>query len=231
MKRNFLIIISIVLCLNSVSFGQYQLANSAKITTPGFWQIGVNPYTQIYKGDNSNNTKFIGSNLYIGHGISKGIDLQMKLGILNTSYEVNTTKNESKSNYYFGIDIEKKLISTSRATKPGWDISITGGLHSWKSHAGLDLATTFSRRTGEKLFIFFGADADINIEEKTVVNKNEQMQGNGKQIKAYAWIPIGVELYPNKKMSIIFEGNIPVMPDCHYVLGAGINVFFGKKKH
>jgi hypothetical protein len=103
---------------------------------------------------------------------------------------------------YFGADLEWKLLSG----KPS--LSLVTGAHHW-GEMGLDLGLNLSFPINRNVNIFTGIDSDIYFDPN----------------KGFVWLPIGVEIYLRRNMSLIFEGDIPLN---HHdgIFGGGLAFYF-----
>lgn len=135
-----------------------------------------------------------------GYGLGNNSDLGVKLGL--------GWWNET----YFGLDYEKTLL----LGKPS--VSVAGGMHFFNDF-GLDLTAlvTFPINnvriaTGLDADIVFGEDANGDTEVYTPI-----------------WLPIHLEVYIKKQISIVVEGNVSLNNDEPYswtTFGGGVNIYF-----
>jgi opacity protein-like surface antigen len=131
-----------------------------------------------------------------GYGLGNSSDIGLKLGF---------GWNEA----YVGLDYEKTLLSG----KPS--VSLFGGAHYWHDF-GLDLGSTVTFpignvniSTGLDLDIVFGKDVNDDLE-----------------LRAPLWLPISLEVYLQKHLSLVFEGNIKLTHSAFTTVGGGINIYF-----
>jgi predicted porin len=108
-------------------------------------------------------------------------------------------------NGYFGADLKWRLLSG----KP--TISLTTGAHQFNSF-GLDAALNISFPIKGDIYMYSGIDTDINFPS-----------GNSQML---AWIPIGVEIYLKRRVSLILEGEIPLNSEAYSIIGGGFAFYF-----
>lgn len=119
-----------------------QVFNSASTLKPGNFAIGLEPV--FY--DRANN---LGLFFHGGAGIKNGIDMSVKLGLLEG---VN----------YFGGDFEWSLLSGNPS------VSLVTGAHVWYDF-GLDLGLNISFPLRNDVQIYTGFDSDIDFSEPETV--------------------------------------------------------------
>jgi opacity protein-like surface antigen len=132
-----------------------------------------------------------------GYGIGNNSDLGLKLGF-------------GWGDTYVGLDYEK----TIKAGKPL--ISLHGGGHFWK-YFGLDFGATVSFPVSSNLYISTGLDMDLNF---TQDNQDKL------DLKTPLWLPISLEVYLQKHLSLVFEGNVKLTQAAFTTVGGGINIYF-----
>jgi len=131
-----------------------------------------------------------------GYGLGKSSDLELNLGF-------------GWDEAYIGLNYEKTVY----AGKP--IVSVMGGAHYW-NYFGLDLGSTVSFPIGN-LYISTGLDMDIVFGE----DANDELE-----IWAPLWLPINLEVYLKKNISLVFEGNIKLTDHAFTTVGGGINIYF-----
>jgi len=131
-----------------------------------------------------------------GYGLGKNSDLGLKLGF-------------GWNDAYVGLDYERTFL----AGKPA--ISAFGGLH-YRGDFGLDLGSKVTFPIGN-VRITTGLDLDINFGEDT---------NNDLEIYAPLWLPISLEIFLKKQLSVVFEGNIKLTNSAFTTVGGGINIYF-----
>jgi len=131
-----------------------------------------------------------------GYGVGQNADLGVKLGF-------------GWGDPYVGIDFEKSFLSG----KPS--LSVFAGGHYWHDF-GLDLGAvvTFPVKnvylsTGLDMDIVFGKDANDDLDMRVPL-----------------WLPLEVEFYLRKHLSLIFEADIKLTKSAFTTVGGGISVFF-----
>jgi hypothetical protein len=131
-----------------------------------------------------------------GLGLGSSSDLGLKLGF---------GWNEA----YVGLDYEKTIYSG----KP--IVSLHGGGHFWHDF-GLDLGATVSFPINN-LYISTGLDMDIVFGK----DANDDLE-----LYAPIWLPISLEIYLQKHISLVFEGNIKLTNRSFTTIGGGLNIYF-----
>jgi hypothetical protein len=134
--------------------------------------------------------------LHGGYGLGNNSDLGLKLGF-------------GWGNTYFGLDYEKTLLSG----KPS--VSLHGGAHYFYDF-GLDLGATVSFPLGN-VWLSTGIDSDINFGRDA---------RDDFDLYAPIWLPINLEVYLKKNLSLVFEGNVKLTRTAYTTIGGGINVYF-----
>jgi len=131
-----------------------------------------------------------------GYGLGSNSDLGLKLGF-------------GWGDTYVGLDYEKTVF----AGKP--IVSLFGGAHYWGDF-GLDLGSKVTFPIGN-VRLTAGLDMDLNFGE----------DGNGElELHAPLWLPISLEVYLKKQLSLVFEGNIGLTDRAGTTVGGGINIYF-----
>ncbi len=200
---------------------QYQLCGSAATLTKSNISLGINPYMMIYNGENVDKHTYFGSNFYFNAGFPNIVEAQVRFGILYDKYN-NPPENYDPLFYYLGLEIKKFLFFTGRINKPGFGMSVTGGIHSFYSHLGVDGAINVTYRHNRHLYIYSGFDADYNQNSK----KPDNFSPDEKYWEFFGWVPVGAEIRPNDKLSIIIECDIPITGNAHWIPGIGLKYFF-----
>ncbi len=131
-----------------------------------------------------------------GYGLSNSSDLGLKLGF-------------GWRDPYVGLDYERTVL----AGKPS--VSVFGGMHYWNDF-GLDLGSKVTFPIGN-VRITSGLDLDIDFGQDT---------NNDLKIYAPLWLPISIEVYLKKQLSLVFEGNIKLTSTAFTTVGGGINIYF-----
>ncbi len=133
--------------------------------------------------------------LHGGIGLTKGIDLGLKLGVLS-GYDT-----------YIGGDVEFNL---------GRRFSLSAGAHSFGGF-GLDATGLFTFPIRGVANLYTGLDVDMNFYDNG--------EDNGNDVDFPLWLPIGIEIPMGNRMSFLFESEICLTDNFHY-LGGGLNFFF-----
>jgi hypothetical protein len=134
--------------------------------------------------------------LHGGYGLGNNSDLGMKLGL-------------GWGDTYFGMDYEKTVVSG----KP--IVSFHGGAHYWNDF-GLDLGANVTFPIGN-VFLTTGLDMDVDFGQ----DANDDLN-----LYAPMWLPINMEVYLKKNISLVFEGNIKLTHTAFTTVGGGINIYF-----
>ncbi|MBN1251763.1 MAG: hypothetical protein JXR51_06780 [Bacteroidales bacterium] len=132
-----------------------------------------------------------------GYGLGHNSDLGLKLGF--------GWGNET----YFGIDYEKTFLSG----KPSFSATIGG--HYWH-YFGIDLGGTVTFPI-QNIYLSTGLDADIVFGE----------DGAG-DLEMYVpmWLPIELEFYLKKHLSLIFEADIKLTDHAFTIINGGVSIYF-----
>jgi hypothetical protein len=131
-----------------------------------------------------------------GYGLGNSSDLEINLGF-------------GWDDAYVGLNYEKTVY----AGKP--IVSVMGGAHYW-NYFGLDLGSTVTFPIGN-VYISTGLDMDIVFGEDT---------NNDLEMWAPLWLPINLEVYLKKNISLVFEGNIKLTDRASTTVGGGLNIYF-----
>jgi hypothetical protein len=134
--------------------------------------------------------------LHGGYGLGNNSDLGLKLGL-------------GWGETYFGVDYEKTLVTG----KPL--VSLHGGAHYWYDF-GLDFGANVTFPIGN-VFITTGLDMDLDFGE----DANSDLD-----LYAPIWLPINLEVYLQKNISLVFEGNIKLTDHAFTTVGGGVNIYF-----
>lgn len=105
---------------------------------------------------------------------------------------------------YFGADLEYLLLSGQP------NVSVYGGGHTWWD-MGIDIGGSVSIPLGQVAELFSGLDLDINF---------------GNDTRLLGWIPIGVEVYLQRKLSFLLEADVPFTEDAFNIFGGGVMFYF-----
>jgi len=135
--------------------------------------------------------------LHGGYGLGNNSDLGLKLGL-------------GWGETYFGLDYEKTVVSG----KPY--VSLHGGAHYWHNF-GLDFGASVSFPVGSNLFITTGLDMDLVFGQDV---------NNDLDLYVPLWLPLNLEVYIQKNLSIVFEGNIKLTSRAFTTVGGGVNIYF-----
>lgn len=187
MKKTLLLSLFIVLTL---SLGA-QVFNTSSTLKRKQFSAGFEP--GFYIGGDADFNLF----LHGGAGLTKGVDLALKIGVLNGN------------NTYIGGDVEFAL---------GRRFSLSAGAHSYGVF-GLDGTALFTFPIKSVAHLYTGFDVDINF-------YNNNNNNNGDDIHAPLWIPIGIEIPMNSNMAFLFESEICLTDYGSHYLGGGLNFFF-----
>lgn len=136
-----------------------------------------------------------------GYGLGRNSDLGVKLGF-------------GWEDAYIGLDYEKTLL----AGKPS--VSLFGGAHYWGDF-GLDVGALVTFPIAN-VRITTGLDMDVVFSEE-----DKDRDGDTESdILFPIWLPLNLEIYIKKHLSLVFEGNIKLTDDAFTTVGGGINIYF-----
>jgi hypothetical protein len=158
---------SLLLTIFALSYGQ--IFNTGKILRKGDMSIGSNGAIYTSPSD-------FQLNLFGGYGLSNGMDLSARLGFFS-------------DDTYFGMDIEKSLMNSSKS-----DFSVSAGFHT-QGDFGLDASAVYSLELNKRSNIFTGIDTDIELDGFSVFNP---------------WLVVGVDFVLKKNTRFMFEGDLPL---------------------
>ncbi len=136
-----------------------------------------------------------------GYGLGNNSDLSLKLGF-------------GWGNPYVGLDFEKTFLSG----KPS--LSVYGGAHYWNNF-GLDFGTIVTFQVAQ-VYISTGLDMDLNFITRDINGDGNKEFDN---LQVPIWLPLEVEWYVKKHLSLIFEADIP-LNDAFVIIGGGLSVYF-----
>ena len=136
-----------------------------------------------------------------GYGIGNNADLGLKLGF-------------GWGSPYVGIDFEKTFLSG----KPS--LSVYAGGHYWNDF-GLDLGTLVTFKASN-VYITTGLDMDLIFVIRDTDGDGDEELDN---LEVPLWIPLEVEWYLKKHLSLIFEADIP-LNNAFVVIGGGVSIYF-----
>ncbi len=136
-----------------------------------------------------------------GYGLGNNSDLGLKLGF-------------GWNDAYIGLDYEKTLL----VGKPS--VSVFGGLHYWNDFA-LDLGALVTFPISN-VRITTGLDFDLVFGE---ADKDGDADTES-EIFTPIWLPLNIEVYLKKHLSLVFEGNIKLSDDAFTTVGGGLNIYF-----
>lgn len=105
---------------------------------------------------------------------------------------------------YFGGDIEWMLRKTERLS-----LSLITGMHV-QYFIGLDAGLTASFPISKDILFFSGIDIDLNFE---------------RDIQHYTWVPIGLEVFIRKDISLIVEIDVPMSDWAWSIYGGGLVMY------
>lgn len=223
MKR-IITFLFVVLFLSNISNAQNQVLGNATSISNGSIYFGLHPYVQIFNGDNTEGHTMMGSNAQFALGFKYGIELIGKAGILYDSYK-SQPSNYSPTTYNAGVLIKKHAFSSGKRYTAGFDVSVAGGVHSLHSRVGFDGVLNISfRNSGKSFFIYTGFDFDVNEEVREKNNAKERY------FDFYYQVPVGIEIKPNYKWSVIIEADVPLTAGSHYVAGIGLRRHFVERE-
>lgn len=131
-----------------------------------------------------------------GYGVGHNADLGLKLGF-------------GWSNPYIGLDYEKSFLSG----KPS--VSAHGGAHYWNDF-GLDFGSTVTFPI-KSLYLSTGLDADLDFGSNANNDLNMYLP---------LWLPLEMEYYLQKHLSLVFEANIKLTRSAFTTVGGGLSVYF-----
>ena len=131
-----------------------------------------------------------------GYGIGNNADISAKLGY-------------GWGQPYVGIDFEKSFL------KGRPSLSVYAGGHYFDDF-GLDLGTTVTFKA-QNVYISTGLDMDIVFRQ----DNNDDFEP-----AILVWLPLQVEFYLKKHLSLIFEADIPLTRSAFPIVGGGISVYF-----
>jgi hypothetical protein len=179
-------------CLLGVApAAQADVFGTAGILRPGGFAFGIEPSLTFDPSD------FI---LYLhgGYGLTRGIDLDVKLGL--------------GSETYIGGDVEFSLIPDGTRT-PG--LSFTAGVHG-AGNVGLDAILLLSNRFST--FSLYGAlDADIEFTDNGT---------GGTEILVPFYFDLGVAIPVTRQFEVLLEGNIALTNIAASGLSGGVMFYF-----
>ncbi len=133
-----------------------------------------------------------------GYGLGNNSDLNLKLGF---GWGNDT---------YFAFDYEKAIV----VGKPTF--SISGGLHYWR-YVGLDFGGLITFPINNTVHLTTGLNIDVTFGE----DANEDTD-----IWVPVWLPLNCEIFVQKNLSIVIEGNVKLTDDAFTTFGGGINFYF-----
>lgn len=168
-----------------------EVFGTAGILRPGNFAFGIEPSLTFNPSD------FV---LYLhgGLGLTRGIDLDLKLGL--------------SSQISFGGDVEFSLIPDSART-PG--LSFTAGVHG-SDNFGMDAILLLSNRFAT--FSLYGAlDADLEFVDNGT---------GGTEIVVPFYFDIGVAIPVSRQLEVLLEGNIAISSAAASGLSGGVMVYF-----
>jgi hypothetical protein len=178
MKKAFFFITMIICtCL------QAQVFNTAQTLRQGAFALGLEPAIYDLEGDNE--TALF---LHGGYGISRGLDLGIKLGL-------------GMEETYIGADLEWML----RALSPY--ISISAGAHMFND-VGIDGTLNFTFPLNKQLWLYSGLDLDIVFAENDTFIPFWLPVGLEVAIRRNMTILLEVEIALNEEAYNIFGGGI-----------------------
>ncbi len=123
---------------------------------------------------------------------------------LTSGIDVSVKYGVLKGSDYFGADIEYQLLSGMP------NVSVIGGAHVM-GDVGVDVGGAVSIPLGQTAELYSGMELDINLGDDT------QLLG---------WIPIGVEIYLQRKLSFLLEADVPFTEDAVNIFGGGVMFYF-----
>lgn len=106
---------------------------------------------------------------------------------------------------YFGADFEWGLYYT-----PAIQLSLVTGAHVQRD-MGLDAGLCLSFSLTPEIYLFSGMDMDIEFDAET---------------EFFTWIPIGLEIYLRRQLSLIMEADLAISEFAPNLFGGGVAVYF-----
>ncbi len=135
-----------------------------------------------------------------GMGTGNNSDIGLKLGF-------------GWSDTYVGLDYEKMLFANSNVFLSG-----SLGAHYWRDF-GIDANIIFSFKVSN-VFLTTGLDMNMNF---VSINNNGEDELD---VQFPFFLPLAVEFYLKKHISLIFEANIKLTDEAFTTIGGGINIYF-----
>ena len=175
-----------------------QVFNTSQTLKSGKWSLGLNPALHDH-GDNE-----FGLFIHGGYGISRGMDLGLKLG-----FGYNET--------YFGADLEWVI----RGISPY--ISISAGGHSY-GDVGLDATMNFTFPINKQVHLYTGFDFDLIFIDRDD-NPNTPDDEGGNDTVFPVWLFVGTEVGIRHNMTLLLEVELEIN-DAYSIFGGGINFYF-----
>ncbi|MEW6516129.1 MAG: hypothetical protein AB1439_04405 [candidate division FCPU426 bacterium] len=190
MKKGLILLVMVFL-LGGASAARADVFGTAGILRPGGFALGIEPSLTFNPSDFT---------LYLhgGVGLTRGIDLDLKLGL--------------GSEIYFGGDVEFSLIPDTSRT-PG--LSFTAGAHG-ANNFGLDAILLLSNRFST--FSLYGAlDADIEFVDNGT---------GGSEVLLPLYFDLGVAIPVSRAFEVLLEGNIAITNVAASGLSGGVMFYF-----
>jgi len=187
----------------------------------GHFEVGVNPFIMIHKGENPEGHKYSGIAAVGGYAMNQNLDFRITAGLLIDAYDLPKPGNTKYS--YFGAEFEGKVLSTGRKIENGIEVNLGGGIHAWQNHAGFDGTVKVGLRTSQSFHAYTGLDLDFNFYVETVDNTNKLA------LRTLYRAPLGLEISPSSAISIILEAGVPISEYDHFTAGGGLRLFINHR--
>jgi len=214
----FIFFVSLLLSCSLVQ-AQFQQFGSTKSLRKNFLEFGFNPFVMVHNGANPDGHRYSGVNVVGGIGVHDQVDFRLTAGVLMDNIDY-APEDYNPNNYYLGVEMEGQVVSTGKSYEYGFELNVGGGVHVWQDHAGFDGTAKFGFRASRAFHIYTGIDADLNFLDRSIVSQLP--------FRLQYRAPVGLEITPNGKVSIVMEGDIPLTQYDHIVIGGGLRFYFKK---
>lgn len=121
---------------------------------------------------------------------------------INSRIDIGARYGVLQGSDYFGVDLEWFLMG-----RP--NLSLLTGIHTW-GDLGFDLGANISFPIKSVAEIYTGLDADINT------------RWNGDETGFLLWIPVGLEVYLQRRASLFLEAEIYMSDDAFNIFSGGV---------
>ena len=217
MKKKIILFTALLLSFFVVK-AQFNVSGSAKTLPPSKVSLGLTPFYMLPMKNSKLHSSAVGANTILGFGLNEGVDFRIRFGMLNAK-PIDNPADTSQNLFYLAANTEFQLITTGKRHGPGFGLSLTLGVHSWQTLAGFDGTVNMSYRFSRKFYIYTGFDIDYNNElELGDTGRMERIFG------LYYWVPAGIVVRPNERLSLILEGSVPISQNTAYYTGIGFEV-------